>query len=432
MGIFLIVGMLLLMAIGVPIAFAFGVIGTGTLAIMDTVPLVIMVQRIWASIDSFPMLAILFFVLSGELMLQGGISRRLIDFALALFGWVRGSLALVSIVTCAFFGALSGSALATTAAIGGIMYPEMTKEGSDYGNVFAATLVAVGGTLGTMIPPSIPLILFASVTSCSISDLFIAIAVPGLIMAAMYLVATYINIFRRGLGKKAPVPKRQESFGQAALRFLKTTVSALWALFMPVIILGGIYTGIFTPTESAVVACIYALFVGLFIYRELNWKSIYKAIVDAAVVTASLMLLIATANFLGWVMAILNINTTVVSFFSAFIDSKFTFLLIVNIIFLIAGMFMDTPVIILLLVPLLYQSAQSFGVNMVHFGVIAGINLSMGMITPPFGTSLFVSANTTGNRIELMFKEVYLYCAFGLVGILLVTYIEPISLFLLK
>jgi C4-dicarboxylate transporter DctM subunit len=433
MAVFLLLGMLLLMVIGVPIVFAFGFIGISTLTIMNRVPIIIFVQRIWATMDSFPNLALLFFIISGELMLQGGISRRLINFSLALLGWIRGSLAVITVVTCAFFGAVSGSALATTAAIGSIMYPEMTKDGTDYGGVFTSTLIAVSGTLGTMIPPSIPLILYASVTNCSVSDLFVGIIVPGLIMVVMYLAAAYVYIYKRGLGKSVEkISKGKIGLQKAFMIFLRTTLNALWALLMPVIILGGIYSGAFTPTESAIVACIYALLVGTFVYKELNIKTIYKAFVDACVVTASLMLLIAAANFLGWIMAILNINTAIMAFFKNIVSNKFTFLLIINIIFLIAGMFTDTAVIILLLIPLLAPSASAFDVNLVHLGVIAGINLSMGMITPPFGTSLFVSANITGNRLELMFKETYLYILFGIIGIFIITYIEPIYKIFLK
>jgi C4-dicarboxylate transporter DctM subunit len=214
--------------------------------------------------------------------------------------------------------------------------------------------------------------------------------------------------------------------------FLKTTCNALWALLMPVIILGGIYSGAFTPTESAIVACVYALLVGTFFYKELNIKKIYKSFIDACIVTASLMLLISTANFLVCIMAILSIHVSIMSFFKAVVSNKFMFLLIINVIFLIAGMFTDTAVIILLLIPLLAPSASAFDVNLVHLGVIAGINLSMGMITPPFGTSLFVSSNITGNRLELMFKEAYLYIFFGIIGILIITYVEPIYKILLK
>lgn len=355
-------------------------------------------------------------------MLQGGISKRLINFVMIFFGRMRGGLAVVSVFACALFGALSGSALATTAAIGGIMYPEMTKPENGYGQVFTATLQAAGGTLGTMIPPSITLILYANITNASVGGLFLAVVIPGIIMAIMYCSAAYWYIFRRGYDRKTEK--------HVKVNPIKGFFEGIWALLMPVIILGGIYGGIFTPTESAIAACVYAVIVGVFIYKELTIKSFYNAMIHAAVVSATIMLLCATANFFGWVMAILNIPKMVMLFLETIMTSRFEFLLIINIVFLICGMFMDTSVIVLLVIPLVYPVAQSFGISLIHFGAIACINLSMGMITPPFGTSLFVSANMTGQRIEPMYKEVLPYCMAGIVGIMLVTFIEPLSLFL--
>lgn len=428
MTVFILLGGLCFLAIiGLPIAFSLGLSGVAALTFQGRVPLLVFPQRLWTSIDSLPLLAILFFVIAGELMLQGGISRRLINFVRIFFGWIRGSLAVVSIFSCALFGALSGSALATTAAIGSIMYPEMIKD-EKYGKVFSATLQAVGGTLGTMIPPSITLILYANITNASIADLFVAVVIPGIIMAIMYIVAAYIYIFARGLDirtNEAGAKAREINAG-AAFR------EGIWALLMPVIILGGIYAGIFTPTESAIVACIYGLFVGFFIYKELNLKTFYQALVKSAVVSATIMLLVATASFFGWVMAILNIPDMVMALLETVMTSRFTFLLVMNIVFLICGMFMDTSVIVLLLIPLVYKAAADMGISLIHFGVIACVNLSMGMVTPPFGTSLFVAANMTSLRVEPMYKEVLLYCLCGVVGILLVTYCEPLSMFLVS
>lgn len=435
MIVWILVGSLVvLMLIGLPVAFSLGWSGLFALIAYGKIPLLVFPQRLWAAIDSLPMLAIVFFVVSGDLMLQGGISKRLIDFVMAFLGHLRGSLAVVSVVACALFGALSGSALATTAAIGGIMYPEMIKN-DRYGKTFTATLQAAGGTLGTMIPPSITLILYANVTGASIADLFIAVIFPGLIMMLMYIIAAYIYIFSRGYDKKEPLsgsPQSEETASMEKVPFGKAVRDGIWAILMPVIILGGIYSGTFTPTESAIVACLYAIIVGFFIYRELTLKKFYSCIVRAAVTSATIMLLCAAANFFGWVMAILNIPTMVMTFLSSIMTTRFMFLLIINIVFLICGMFMDTSVIVLLVIPLVYGTASALGISLVHFGAIACINLSMGMITPPFGTSLFVSANMTKQRIEPLYKEVIPYCLWGIVGIILVTYIEPISMFLVS
>lgn len=436
----LIVTLIIFMIIGAPIAFSLSWSGIIALIMQAKTPLLVFPQRLWVAIDSLPMLAIIFFVISGDLMLQGGISKRLINFVMAFLGKVRGSMALVSLVACALFGALSGSALATTAAIGGIMYPEMTKNGR-YGRAFTATLEAAGGTLGTMIPPSITLILYANVTGASIADLFIAVIIPGLVMMIMYIIAAYIYIFRRGYDKPdavavagavAGISEQAEADEEEKVPFAQAMKEGIWAILMPVIILGSIYAGLCTPTESAIVACVYAIIVGFFIYRELTLKKFYECIVHSAVTSATIMLLCATANFFGWVMAILNIPAMVMNFLTSVMSTKVMFLLVMNVVFLICGMFMDTSVIVLLVIPLVYKMAAELGISLVHFGAIACINLSMGMITPPFGTSLFVAANMTQQKIEPMYKEVIPYCLWGIVGILLVTYIEPLSMFLLN
>lgn len=435
----LIVALIVLMVIGVPVAFSLSWSSLIALIMQAKTPLLVFPQRLWVAIDSLPMLAIVFFVVSGDLMLQGGISKRLINFVMAFLGKVRGSMALVSLVSCALFGALSGSALATTAAIGGIMYPEMTKN-DRYGKVYTATLEAAGGTLGTMIPPSITLILYANVTGASIADLFIAVIVPGIIMMTMYIIAAYIYIFRRGYDKRGAVAvtgavsaiQEKTEAEEEKVPFAQAIKQGIWAILMPIIVLGSIYAGLCTPTESAIIACVYAMIVGFFVYRELTIKKFYQCIVHSAVTSATIMLLCATANFFGWTMAILNIPTMVMNFLTSVMSTRFMFLLVMNIVFLICGMFMDTSVIVLLVIPLVYKMAANLGISLVHFGAIACINLSMGMITPPFGTSLFVSANMTRQKIEPLYKEVIPYCLWGIVGILLVTYIEPLSMFLLN
>jgi C4-dicarboxylate transporter DctM subunit len=304
------------------------------------------------------------------------------------------------------------------------MYWEMIKD-NKYDKIYSATLQAVGGTLGTMIPPSIALILYANITNTSIADLFVAVVVPGLLMALMYIVAAYFFLLRRGYDLHRE--KSSEKVNPIAAFF-----DGIWALLMPLIVLGGIYAGVFTPTESAIVACAYAIIVGFFIYKELNLKNLYNALTKSAVVSATIMLLVATASFFGWVMAIMNIPSRVTAFLAVFMSSKLMFLFVTNILFLICGMFMETSVIILLVIPLLYRPAADVGINLIHFGVIACINLSMGMVTPPFGASLFVAANMTSNKIEPMYKEVILYCLTGIAGILLVTYVEPLSLWLVS
>jgi C4-dicarboxylate transporter, DctM subunit len=417
-GVVLISGMVVLLTIGVPIAFSLGL--TSFLAIMasERIPTLVFAQRMFTACDSFPLMAILFFIIAGELMCQGGISRRLVNFASSILGGIRGSLALISVVTCAFFGAISGSALATTAAIGGIMYPEMVKRG--YKEDFAATLQAASGTLGILIPPSIPLVIYGVLTGVSIGDLFIAIVGGGLITTALYCLTAYIIIVREGM-----VPAGSQ---EARVPIGKSFREAVWGLLTPVIILGGIYGGIFTPTESAIVGSVYALLVGTFIYKELNWGNFSRAMGNSAVAAASVMIIIATATLFGWIMTSQNIPVMVASAVIEFTNNKYTFLLLANIIYLIAGMFMETSTIILLMVPLLLPVALKLGIDPLHFGIITNINLALGLITPPFGASLFVIGGISQLPIDRIYRRTFWFVVAGIIGILVITYVPAFSI----
>ena len=308
LGVILCVGAVTFIIIGVPVAYAMISAGALTLIANETA-LLVLPQRLFTSINSFSLMAILYFVVAGELMLQGGISKRLIDMAKLAFGWLRGSLSIICFVTCAFFGAISGSGLATSAAIGGIMYPEMIKDNA-YSKEYSAALLAVGGTLGLMIPPSIPLILYGTATGTSIGDLFLAVVIPGILMMFLYLVTSQIIILKNGY---APVhreakPEVKPPFSVRAKSAAKVMVNGVPALLSPVIILGTIYGGICTPTESAIMACVYSILVGVFVYRELNFKTFVRAIINSAETSAVIMFLIAAANFFGWVMTTINLT----------------------------------------------------------------------------------------------------------------------------
>ena len=416
-GIVLLAGGIIFMAIGLPIAFSLGLASAFAITVSERIPLIVVPQRIFTAIDSFPLMAIIFFVIAGELMLQGGISRRLVNFASCFFGWMRGSLSFISFATCAFFGAISGSALATTAAVGGIMYPAMAEQ--KYEKAFAATVQAVGGTLGILIPPSISLIIYGVLTNTSIGDLFLAIIAGGIMMAVIYMLTGYYIIVKEGMVKD--VPKLEINIRQAFFE-------GFWALLTPVIILGGIYTGVFTPTESAVAACFYAFVIGKFFYGELDNKKLYNALLTSAVTSATIMFLIATAMLFGWVMTIQNIPQMATNLLMSVVDQQFTFLLLVNVLFLIAGMFMETGTILLLMTPLVYPVAVKFGVNPIHFGVLSVINLSIGMVTPPFGASLFVAAGMAKIPIESMFKRAVPFIITGVIGCLIVTYVPGLTL----
>ena len=425
-AIVLVVSLIVFMAIGIPITFSLGMSSLLAIALSKPLSITLIVTKIFAGADSFPILAVIYFMIAGELMLQGGLTKRLVALFRKLLGWIPGSMVVISFITCAFFGAISGSALATTAAIGNVMYPEMTKD-DDYPVPFAASIQAVGGTLGTMIPPSLPLILFGCLSGTSVSSLFIATIIPGLLMTVIYMVTGLIIAHRNGYG-------RSDQKGTAENRsFLTVFKEAIWALLSPLLILGGIYGGIFTATEAAIVACIYSLFVGVFIYRELDLKSAYRAILDAAKSSASVMFLCCCATLFGYCMTVLGLPQLVTQAMTSVIHSPVIFLLGANIIYILCGMFVDATTAILLVCPLLYPAASAFGIDLVQFGVITGINLSMGIVTPPFGGCMFVATGLDRRiKLEDLYKGVLPFCLTGLLGILAVTYIQPLSMFLVS
>ena len=419
----LIFGLLcLFMILGFPIAISLGMSAIISMMAFSDMSLIVFPQRLFAGNDSFPLMAIIFFMVAGEFMLQGGISKRLVNVANVFFSKARGSLAMITIVTCAFFGALSGSALATTAAVGNVMYPEMLKDGT-YDKDFALSVQAIGGTLGTMIPPSIPLVVFGTLANVSIGNLFLGVFIPGVIFCVLYCVTSYWIIIRRGMG--TAVTERPKSLTASLL-------DASWALMTPVIILGGIYSGVFTPTESAAVASGYALIVGKFVYKELNLRNIYKALWNATLACSSIMFLCSCATFFGWVLTLQGFPQMVGNYLITVVDNPLMFLMLMNVVFLVAGMFVDITTTLLLMIPLVFSVATQLGVNMIHFGVIACVNLSLGTITPPFGACLFVANGIDRSvKVESMYKEVLPFCAAGIIGILITTFIPQLSIWML-
>lgn len=426
-GSILVLGAVGFILIGVPVAYSMTGAGILTLIAKGT-SLMVFPQQMFKSCNSFPLMAILYFVVAGELMMQGGISKRLIEMARILFGWIRGSLSIICFITCAFFGAISGSGLATSAAIGGVMFPEMVKD-NDYERDYAAAILAVGGTLGLMIPPSIPLILYGTATDTSIGDLFLAVVFPGLLMMLLYLITSQIIILKKGyapLKKKsadAPMIPLKEKFKKD----IKAIFEGVPALLSPIIILGTIYGGICTPTESAIIACIYSAVVGIFIYRELNWKTFKKAIVSSAETSAVIMFLIAAAAFFGWAMTTINLTQKITGGLLKLCTSKIMFLIIVNIFYLICGMLMETGTTILLAVPLLFPVAMAFGIDPVHFGVITNCNLAVGLFTPPFGTGVFLMAGKYDLSVTSVFKRCLPFIFAAITGLALITYIPALS-----
>lgn len=421
MSAILFISLVALIAIGVPIAMSLS--GATILTLLtstDVLPIVV-VQRFFTSADSFSLMAIPFFMMAGLLMEKGGISKRLINLANLLLGNVYGGLAIVMIIVSAFFGALTGSSVATVAAIGGIMIPAMIREGYDEGFTLATS--ASSGFLGCIIPPSIPMITYGVATGASIGAMFMAGIVPGIILALGMCVYAYY------LGKKNHYKVQREHVSGKAI--WKAFLDALWALLMPIIILGGIYSGIFTPTEASCVALFYGLIIGLFVYKELKVKDLPKMIKQAMINSAMVMFIIAGATAFGYLMTRGYIPTKIVNAITGITSSKVLFLLVVNLVLLLLGTFMETNAAIMITAPILLPIVQAMGINLVHFGIIMIVNLAIGQITPPLGVNLFVAAGIHGGKIEkVVNKHLIWYLLISIAILLLITYIPGISLML--
>ncbi|EGY80101.1 MAG: TRAP transporter large permease [Peptoniphilus sp.] len=405
--------------IGIPISFALGIVSLGQI-ISDGYPLVVVVQRMFTGMDSIALTAIPLFILSGGLMFKGGMSNRLVNFADLLLGHHPSGLAMVSILACMFFAAITGSAIAATAAIGGIMTPIMVEKG--YDREFCAPLLATGGSIGPIIPPSIPLLIYGVMANVSVAKLFIGGFIPGIIMGvALIAYSYYIGKKRNYIGRD-----KKASFSE----IIGAGKDAILALMMPIIIIGGIMSGVFSPTESATVATFYALITGMFVYKELKIKDLPQILLDAAKSTGQVLIVIAFASLFTWVITVNNIPQTVGAFLSANVSSKIVLLLIVNIILLIAGTFIDTTSAVVIFTPLFLPLAQMFGINLVHFGLIMAVNLTIGMCTPPLGVCLFVAGSIAKVSLKDQFKDLLPMLCVLLVVLLLITYIPDLVLIL--
>lgn len=409
-----------LFLIGVPIAIALGLASGVAVMVTGDIPLLVLVQRAFTSIDSFPLMAVPFFILAGKLMEVGGISTRLVSFATTLVGHFKGGLAMVVVVAAMFFSAISGSSAATVAAVGGILIPAMIKKG--YDKNFAASTAAVAGETGIILPPSVPLIVFGVATSTSIGDLFIAGVLPGILVGVSVLILVYFLSIKKDYPSesKATMKERWNGFK-----------SAILALLMPIIILGGIYGGIFTPTEAAAVAVLYALIIGFFVYKELKLKILIKALGESAITTAVVMSIIAFAGLFSLILSRNQIPTMVADWFIGISDNPIIFLLMINVLLILVGMFMETSASVIILAPILTPVAVSMGVDPVHFGMIMIVNLALGMCTPPLGVNLFISAEIAGTTLERMMRSMGWFYLVLLIVLIIITFVPALSLILL-
>lgn len=403
----------------VPIGFSLILSSAITLIVCVETPLQIVPQRLFTATDSFPYMAVPFFILAGNLMSQGGISQRLVKFANSLIGHLSGGLGMVSIAACMFFAAISGSSAATTAAIGGIMIPEMVQR--KYDRSFSAAINAAGGTIGVIIPPSIPFVTYGVLTDAPITTLFIAGFGPGILMGlALMTVVAWIS------RKEGYKEDRRAGLQEIFIGFRE----AILALLMPIIVLGGIYSGYFTATEAAVIAVVYALFIGIFVYKNLNIRNLTKIFADSAVSTAYVLLLIASASVFGWILTSNNIPRMIAETIISISSNRIVILLLINLLLFIVGTFLDTVAALIILVPILFPIATAIGIGAVHFGMIMCVNLAVGMITPPFGACLFVACGVAKIKLEQIVKSTIPFIIALIIVILLVTFIEPMSMFL--
>lgn len=404
---------------GIPMVFALGLTAAFFMALSGA-PLNTVSQRMVGGINSFPLMAIPLFILAGQIMERGGIARRLVDFAQALVGWITGSLLLVSILAGTGFAAVSGSGSASTAAISSIMLPGMRKRGYDID--FSAVMMAATGVMGPIIPPSIMMIVLATCSSIPISveDLFMGGIIPGLIMSVCLMLYAY-SFARKG----GAAYREEEPFTLS--RLLRTGLSAMPALSMPVIIVGGIVGGFCTPTEAAALAVFAGLIISIFLYRDLSFKELPAIIIRSTGVAASVMIIIATASVFSWLIASNRIPEALAEALIGFSTSPFMFLLLINIMLLIIGMLMESNSAILILIPVLMPVAVNhFGIDPVHLGVVIVANLCVGMLTPPYGICLFVAANVSGRTISQLIGKVWWPCAILIGVVLLITYVPPL------
>lgn len=421
MNVAITISMLVFIAVGVPIAVSLVLASTIGISFFSNLPLILIPQKIISGINSFPLMAVPFFILAGNIMSLGGMSLRLVNVAKALIGRVQGGLAMSCVLTSMMFAAVSGSSVATTFAIGAILIPAMKKHG--YPKPLAASIQASSAELGVLIPPSIPLILYGVSTNTSIGKLFMAGILPGLLVALALIVYVYILCKLKGYGKD-DAEEGSDLF--SALNNAKA------ALIMPVIIIGGIYGGVFTPTEASAVAVVYAFVVSFFFYRTASWTDFPEILKKSVISTTVVMLIIAAAALLSYVLARSGLSSLVASYFLSVFDSPVSFLLAVNLLLLLVGMFVETSAAILILAPILAPIAVQFGVDHVHFGLIMVVNLALGMITPPLGVNLFAACSVAGISIHHIIKSLIPFVLVIISCLALVNFIPGLSLVLIE
>lgn len=408
----------LLLILQVPVAFALGLSSLFTILYTDSLSVTYIAQNMVTSLDSFPLMAVPFFILAGELMGGGGISKRLLNTANIFFGKITGGMAIVTVVVCMFFAAISGSGPATVAAIGGMVIPTMLEKG--YDRKFTLSVIAAAGSIGVIIPPSIPMVIYSVSTNSSVSKLFLAGFLPGILMGVALIGYSYF--YSKKMGYKGT----NERIDWSAAR--KTMWDAKWALISPVIILGGIYGGIFTPTEAAAVSVVYSFIVGVFVYRELTFKNLFVVIRNACLTTATIAVVIGCASVFTKVLTVARMPNMIAEAIMGITSDKILILVFINLLLLFVGCFMDTLCSIMVLAPIFLPIVQAVGVDVTHFGIIMVVNLAIGFCTPPLGINLFVSSRIGGAPLSEVIKGIVPFIIVMLAVLITLTYIPAVSM----
>ncbi|WP_282127820.1 TRAP transporter large permease [Roseobacter litoralis] len=406
------------LVVGIPVAITLGLSSLCYLLVTG-IPVVVMPQKMYAGMDVFVLLSIPGFILAGNLMNRGGITERIIRFANALVGWIRGGLGLTNVGASMLFGGITGTAVADAASIGGVMIPGMKKAG--YPADFSAAITAASSTVGPIIPPSVPMIIVGALSGISVGKMFLAGAIPGILLGMAMMITTYVIARRRNF------PKQEwQGVGEIGRSF----AGAFWALAMTALILYGLLSGVATPTETAIIASVYAMFIGLVVYRELPFREIPKIIVDSAVAASGILVLVGFANVFGWILVSERIPQAIAAAVLSFTENKFIIILIINILLLIVGMFMETiAALIILFVPLL-TLATSVGIDPLHFATFAVLNLMIGLTTPPLGVCLFVCAGIARLPLTPVIIAILPFIATNIIVLLMVSYFPPLATWL--
>ncbi|MBC8551244.1 MAG: TRAP transporter large permease subunit [Candidatus Thioglobus sp.] len=408
-----------LMAIGVPVAFSLGLSSVTVILLFGTESLASLAGHLFGSMEHYTLMAIPFFILASAFLSKGGSAQRLVDFAIATIGWVKGGLPMASVLACMMFAAISGSSPATVIAIGSIVIAGMVKEG--YPKTYAAGVISSAGTMGILIPPSIVMVVYAAATEVSVGRMFLAGVIPGLIIGSMMMIAIYFT----ARAKNYP----SVSFKGFAHLF-KVSARASGGLFLVVIIMGGIYGGIFTPTEAAAVAAVYAFILGVFVYKDIKINEIALVIKESAKTSIMLMFIIANAMLFAFVLTNERIPHEIAETIIAFGLPVWGFLLIVNLVLLIAGNFMEPSAVLLIMAPILFPIAMEMGIDPIHLGIMMVVNMEIGMLTPPVGLNLFVTSSITGLPLIEVIKSTLPWLLLMLVFLMMVTFIPTLSTFL--